>query len=185
VLHAGNYQNWSDFIPWIAETSNEYVAGLAALARAMAATPDIDLVIRVRTKPEVDPDIVRESIPAAPNVTVVDTSEDFLAQLADCDLLVSHFSTTVEQALQMGKPVLLWGSTRRYCQLAASWTPPTTGKRAAIYAAADEAGLSSMLRAIRERHWQQPLLADEVSAYRNSPTDPDVSGLAATLLKRA
>src|SRR5690606_20835997 len=116
ILHAGNYQNWSDYFPWVSETSEEFLSGIERLARASAAVEGIEIVFRIRPKREVDAETLRRRLKARPNLRICDTEEDFLQQLADSDLLVAHFSTTVEQALQMGKPVLLWGSARRYRQ---------------------------------------------------------------------
>jgi hypothetical protein len=182
ILHAGNYQNWSDFIPWIAETSDEYVDGIAAFADAMVQLHDLELVIRVRAKPEVNADLVRQLVPASANIRVCGTEQDFLEQLSECDLLVSHFSTTVEQALQMGKPVLLWGSTGRFCQFPPSWERPTFERRAPVYAVRRASELPAMLRAIAAAHVQRPLDDEEVAGFRNSPLDPLLSDLAARLL---
>jgi hypothetical protein len=178
LLHAGNYQNWSEFFPWVSETADEYLLGLRRLAEVAAQIPDIELVIRVRLKAEVDADVVRRAVPEAANVTVVTTETDFLTQLAESDLLVSHFSTTVEQALQMGKPVLLWGSTRRYCQVPPRLDPPTRGSRAAVYAVHAVRDLPAMLAALRDCHGGQPLTASEVAPFRMGLDRPDIHGFA-------
>jgi hypothetical protein len=182
ILHAGNYQNWSDFIPWVAETSHEYVAGLAALASAMRSLPDAELVIRVRSKAEVNPQVVKSMVELPSNVSVCGTDAGFLGELAQSDLLVSYFSTTVAQALQMGKPVLLWGSTQRFCQFLPSWNPPTHEARYPVYAVRDAQALPAMLRAIGERHRGRPLSPEEVEQYRNRPQDPLLAELPARLL---
>jgi len=148
----------------------------------MNSLPDAELLVRVRAKPEVDPEIVRALVPDAPNVAIVDTAQNFLEQLAGCDLLVCHFSTTAEQALQMGKPVLLWGSTRRYCQFPALREAPASGRRAAVYAVDTANRLPQMLAAIRDQHHGRPLSEQETARYRNRPEDPDLRGLATRLL---
>lgn len=178
ILHAGNYQNWSDFFPWVAETSAEFVESLSQLARAVADNPQIELVIRIRPKLEVDLDVVRQMVPLAGNVTVCGVEEDFLEQLAGADMLASFFSTTVEQAAQMGKPVLLFGRTRRFLQLPARLDPPTANDRAAIYAVHEPDGLSAMLTACAEHH-RKPLHADEYARYNFLPGTPGLDALAA------
>lgn len=183
LLHAGNYQNWSDFFPWVSETADEYLRGLRRLADAAAGIPDIELVIRVRLKAEVDADVVRRAVPEAANVTVVTTDTDFLTQLAESDLLVSHFSTTVEQALQMGKPVLLWGSAHRYCQVPPRLGPPTSGSRAAVYAVQDARDLPAMLASLRAHHSGRPLTDSEVAPFRIPADRPDVHGFARTVAR--
>jgi hypothetical protein len=165
VLHAGNYQNWSDFFPWVAETSGEYLEGMEHLANGMAGVEGIELTFRVRPKREVDAEALKARLRHQSNVSVCDTEQDFLEQLASCDLLVSHFSTTVEQALQMGKPVLLWGSTQRYAQFPGRETPPSQDSRAAVYAVRRAEALPAMLSAIRAAHVGRPLTAAECAPY--------------------
>jgi hypothetical protein len=167
VLHAGNYQNWSDFFPWVAETSGEYLEGMEHLADGMAGLAGIELTFRVRPKREVDAEALRARLRPQANVSVCDTEQDFLEQLASCDLLVSHFSTTVEQALQMGKPVLLWGSTARYAQFPGRETPPNPDSRAAVYVVRRAETLPAMLSAIRAAHVGRPLTAAECAPYRH------------------
>ena len=71
------------------------------------------------------------------------TGGSFLDDLANADLLVSYCSTTIEEALQARRPVLMWGGTRRYSHLPARETVPSPGSRAAVYRAASEADLVS------------------------------------------
>lgn len=167
VLHAGNYQNWSDFFPWVAETSGEYLEGMERLANGMSGLEGMELTFRVRPKREVDAETLRARLRPQPNVLVCDTEQDFLEQLASCDLLVSHFSTTVEQALQMGKPVLLWGSAQRYAQFSGRETPPSPDSRAAVYVVRQAEALPSMLAAIRTAHARRPLTNAECAPYRH------------------
>lgn len=167
VLHAGNYQNWSDFFPWIAETSGEYLEGMERLANGVSGLEGMELMFRVRPKREVDAEVLRARLRPQPNVSVCDTEQDFLEQLAGCDLLVSHFSTTVEQALQMGKPVLLWGSAQRYAQFPGRETPPSPDSRAAVYVVRQAEALPAMLTAIRVAHQGRPLTAAECAPYRH------------------
>jgi hypothetical protein len=150
ILHAGNYQNWSDFFPWIAETADEYMDGLSALADAVEQLDGVELTIRVRPKREVDSEVVLSRLGHRRNVVVCGVEEDFLEQLAGSDLLVAHFSTTVEQALQMGKRVLLWGSTDRYTQFPGQETPPAQTLNDSVYIARDAAALPAMLAALRD-----------------------------------
>ncbi len=167
VLHAGNYQNWSDFFPLVAETSGEYLKGMERLADAVSGLEGVELTFRVRPKREVDAAALRARLRSQANVLVCDTEENFLGQLAKCDLLVSHFSTTVEQALQMGKPVLLWGSTQRYSQFPGRETLPSPNSRAAVYVVRRAEALPAMLAAIRAAHSGRPLTDAECEPYRH------------------
>ena len=185
VLHAGNYQNWSDFFPWIAETADEFVRGVARLACIISGIPGIDLTVRVRPKDEVNADVIQESIRSTRNVRIASTDVDFLEQLAESDLLIAHFSTTVEQALQMGIPVLLWGSVHRYQQFPGRMSPPTATDRSAVYAVADSARLAEMLAGIRDAHAGAPLTDEESVRYRFDSNVQDMAGLARTLFAEA
>ena len=182
ILHAGNYQNWSDFFPWVAETADEFVRGIAGLATAAAEVPGIELTFRIRPKDEVDAGVVRACIPNASNVRTVSTDQDFLEQLAECDLLIGHFSTTVEQALQMGIPVLLWGSAHRYRQFRARTSPPTAIDRSVVYAVADPAGLPAMLAGIRDAHAGARLTDEECASYRFGGNAANLCGVARDLM---
>jgi hypothetical protein len=175
ILHAGNYQNWSDYFPWVSETSEEFLRGMEQLAAAAEKVSGIEVVFRVRPKREVDANALRGRIKTAGNVQVCDTDDDFLEQLADCDILVAHFSTTVEQALQMGKPVLLWGSTQRYAQFPGREVLPTPDSRAAVYVVRQAEALPAMLAAIHVAHAGRPLTAAECAPYRHQDGTPNIT----------
>ncbi|RXZ33759.1 hypothetical protein D9O50_11705 [Oxalobacteraceae bacterium CAVE-383] len=150
ILHAGNYQNWSDFFPWIAETADEYLAGIETLAATVESLENVELTIRVRPKREVDAKTVEDRLKNRHNIRVCGADQNFIEQLAESDLLIAHFSTTIEQALQMGKPVLLWGSTDRYQQFPAQTLPPGEMLVDRVYVAQTAEALPAMLRAIRD-----------------------------------
>jgi len=181
IIHAGNYQNWSDFFPWVAETSDEFVRGIRLLSEAVAGLEGVELEFRIRPKFEADADVVRRSVVAADNIRVTSTDEDFLARLSNSELLITYFSTTVMQSLQMGLPVLLWGSTRRFTQVPARTVPPDATSRSAVYAVVDAADLRPMLAAIRDHHRGRPLSESELSAYRFDSDVGDAACVAATL----
>ncbi|QEE43670.1 hypothetical protein FVA81_03340 (plasmid) [Rhizobium sp. WL3] len=183
ILHAGNYQNWSEFFPWIAETSEEFLTGMEHLANAARTVEDIELVFRIRPKQEVDADTLRSRVTVSANVRIEDTEQDFLEQLSECDLMIAHFSTTVEQALQLGKPVLLWGNTQRYRQFEARDALPDLHSRAAVYSAKNAAQLPAMLAAIRDCHAGLPLTESELARYRHFSGTPDLTTWTLEVLK--
>lgn len=182
ILHAGNYQNWSDFFPWIAETADEYMDGLSALADAVERLDGVELTIRVRPKREVDSQVVLSRLGQRRNVVVCGVEQDFLEQLADSDLLVAHFSTTVEQALQMGKPVLLWGSADRYTQFPGQETPPAGTLNDSVYAVRDAAALPAMLAGLRDAMRATGDGGRPAAAYAFDAATPGVAQLASFLI---
>ena len=166
ILHAGNFQGWRDYFPWISETSEEYLSGIRTLAEAAADLRGIHVTVRCRYKDECDPSILQSLLSASPSVEVVGAEEDFQAQLSRYDLLVCHFSTTAAQALQIGVPLLLWGNTQRYMQFPARTVPPTEQERAPVYAVRNAEQLAEMLVAIRQAHQDRPLDSHELAEYR-------------------
>ncbi|WP_139237367.1 glycosyltransferase [Polaromonas sp. YR568] len=182
VLHAGNYQNWSDFFPWVAETADEYLNGVEALATAVEHMDGIELIVRVRPKREVDAQTVETRLGHRRNVTVCGIEQDFLEQLAESDVLVAHFSTTVEQALQMGKPVLLWGSTARYQQFPGQDIPPTGRLNDSVYIVRHASALPAMLGAIRDATRAAGQSAGPEAAYSLEVGAPSVDQLASFLV---
>lgn len=175
VLHAGNYQNWSDFFPWAPETADEYLEGMESLAQVVAGLDDIELIFRVRTKREVDLHVIKRRLVLTGNISICGNDQDFLEQLSTCDLLVSHFSTTVEQALQMGKPVLLWGSTSRYCQFPGSSNIPCAEHKSAVYTVRRPEDLATMLVGIRNAHKDVVEVGEAWMSYRHPPNTPSLA----------
>ncbi|MFJ9534500.1 hypothetical protein [Herbaspirillum sp. NPDC101396] len=182
VLHAGNYQNWSDFFPWIAETSDEYLNGLETLAKTVDLLDNIELTIRVRPKREVDAEAVENRLGHYRHVTICGTDQDFLEQLADHDLLMAHFSTTVEQALQMGKPVLLWGSTQRYEQFSAQSVPPAGALQDHVYTARTVDELKTMLQAIERSEDSEQRMAKSIARSNFDAAHPTLEALVEKLV---
>lgn len=182
ILHAGNYQNWSDFFPWVAETADEYLNGIETLATLVEKMDGIELTVRVRPKREVDAQTVETRLGHRRNVTVCSTEQDFLEQLAESDVLVAHFSTTVEQALQMGKPVLLWGSTNRYQQFTGQDIPPRGRLNDSVYFVRHASALPAMLAAIRDAVRAGGEIAGPEPEYGFETNTPGVNQLASFLV---
>ena len=182
ILHAGNYQNWSDFFPWIAQTADEYLKGLITLANVVEQLEGVELVVRVRPKREVDAAAVARVLGNRRNVTICGVEQDFLVQLAGSDLLVAHFSTTIEQALQMGKLVLQWGSANRYEQFRGQQTPPAGTFNDRVYTAHTPESLEAMLLGIRDSLDEYPKVADNINPYGFDIHTQTVEDLARYLL---
>lgn len=179
VLHAGNVVRWFHHFRWIFENSDEWVDGLAALTRAANALPDLRLVIRSKFRVEADQAALRQLLPVTDRIEIKsNNSGPFLDDLAAADLLVSFSSTTIFEALQARKPVLLWGGTNRYRRLPARTAPPTPGDRTAVYTVTEEARLAPMIEAILEAHSGRPLTDDEVRDYVWLEDVPGVDELA-------
>ena len=68
------------------------------------------------------------------------------------NLLISNFSTTIEQALQHHIAVLLWSSNYRCDGFDVSLTPPTSAKRHPIYRVKHGNMLRDMITTILDKH---------------------------------
>ena len=180
ILYAGNYQNWDQFFPLIAETSCEFLASLKEFITRIGPLTDVDLTIRIRPKTEINQALLSEIAAQYPNVTICGADEPFTEQLARHDLLVSFFSTAIGEAAQMGKPVLLWGRTSRYLQIPACSTPPNTGERSVIYYVDRTDQLVPMIIALSKYH-KTPLAEEEYQNYTFPKSVPSLSDWVRTL----
>lgn len=181
VLHAGSFMGWPQCLPWIIETSDEYCDSILALDRAMAALPDTELVVRAKKKSECAPEHLAQLLAARPGLSITDTSTPFRIAMQQADLLVSFMSTTIEEALILRRPVLLWGPVRRYRHLPARTTLPVGDDRAAVYVVQDESTLGPMIAAILQAHRGRPLTDSEVAPFVWPAGVPDVENLASAI----
>lgn len=178
ILHADNYQNWHEYFPYVTQTSHEFVEAIRVLSEVVSEIPDVELNFRIRDKREVDMRTISHCIIEADNVSINSTKRDFLEELREADLMICHFSTTAEQALQMGVPVLFWGSAERYTQFEAKTTKPVSYEdRSATYAAFDANHLREMLIAIRKVHDNAPLKDEEFKQYKFPLSAPTIFDL--------
>ena len=119
VLHAGSFLGWAGFLPWVIETSDEYCDSILALDRAVSKELGVDLIVRAKRKSECAPEHLTKLLPARPGLTITDTATTpYHVAVQEADLLVSFMSTTIEEALMLRRPVLLWGGDKPLSALA-------------------------------------------------------------------
>ena len=180
MLHACNFSPWSEHVPWAMQTSDEFVQGIAVLGEVVEQTGNAHLVVRPKEKAECNADILQQLLPARRNVEYR-RSGSFAQDLADSDLVVAYSSSTIEEALHLRIPVLLWGGGVDYRHLPAREAPPEGNSRAAVYAAASRAGLERMLPAIIAAHQGRPLRDEELADHLWPSGTPDWKALAGAL----
>ena len=163
ILHAGTYKKWRTR-PWIYETSDEFVAGLIHLVEVIEKIPNTKLIIRIRTAPECSLETLKTLLPSGNHYEIKSTG-NFLDDLTSADLLVSFSSTTIEEALQARKPVLLWGGSQRYHHLKAQTKPPVSSNRSAVYAPKSPEELPKMIDSILNVHKNSILSDSEVKDH--------------------
>ncbi len=164
ILHAGTFKPIKMPRPWVYETPDEYLEGIAALIRAIEPLRNTELVIRLRPLPECSVATMETLLPRAANCRF-QTGGSFLDDLSRADLLVSYSSTTIEEALHSRRPVLLWGGAKRYRHLPARGTIPTMQDRAAVYGTEEPAALSELIAGILDAHHARPLTDEEIAPY--------------------
>lgn len=152
ILHAGTFKDWPNSRPMLFETGEEYAYGIRKLADAVIRMQDVRLVVRVRESERLSIANLRRLLPDSRQIMVT-TGGSFLADMKESDLLVSHCSTTIEEALDFGLPVLLWGgSASGYFHIPSGAEPPLDGGQEAIYRVENANDLLPMLSGIEKAH---------------------------------
>ncbi len=167
ILYASNAVDYDHFYPFIIETSDEFAQAAVSFVENVTFSNNLRVTIRIRNKPEFNPQVFKEMAKTqlSEYVQIEDSGQDFLSQLSKSNLLVAYMSSTIEQALQMRIPVLLWGPTVRHQHLKAQKTPPTKNKRSAVYVVYDKNKLNMMIAAIKDAHNNRPLTNEELQVH--------------------
>lgn len=161
ILYTGTCNS---FRHWIWETPDEYISGLIDFIKKTAHIRNLRIIIKYRTRPELDPSSLRKLLPDYEHYEVK-SSGLFLDELCSANLLVSYVSTTIEEALYSRRPVLLWGHSLRYQHLKASSELPTSKKRSAVYMPREKSDLAPMVQAIMKSHRENLLSDNEVKDF--------------------
>jgi hypothetical protein len=113
IVHAGTPKPNKGIRLWVYETSDEYINAIRELAEAVEKIQNTVLIVKFRPTFHLSEDDMRTLIPFSEKV-ILSIDEPFLDVLGMSKLLVSYASTTIEEALQNGVPVLLYGGNGRY-----------------------------------------------------------------------
>ncbi len=185
ILHAGSYKTWTAYRPWIYETSDEFVHGLKLLILACQGLENTKLIIRIRSlwlESESSLEALKKLLPES-DCYEIKTSGTFLDDLSRADLLVSFSSTTIEEALQARRPVLLWGGSLRYKHFIARESAPKVHDRSAVYAPSTKKELAPLLKAILDVHAGDHLKDSELKNYVWPENFPGLDDLLLEYLK--
>jgi len=167
ILYATNSLRYFSGTSWMYEDVNEFVESVATLVNTGLSVENTNYTVRTKVRRhEMDESTIRAKLKGEGRVEVTFRhSRPFQDDLARADLLVAFRSTTIMQALFSRKPVLFWGVSPRYRELAGRTTPPLPGDRAAIYNVTRADDLPAMIRAIKHAHWAKPLTDEELAPY--------------------
>ena len=181
ILHASNFTNWNDHLPFVIDTSDEYVAGLERLVNAVSANFDLRLIIRAKGKRECDTDVLRRLLPSNTNVSF-SSGMSFEQDLARAQLVVGNMTRTLEQALMSRIPILLLTGLGLYQHFAPRTSPPTRADRAAVYAEPANGRLAELVRAIGAAHEYEALTDDELRGLVWPEDAPGLEAVAADIV---
>lgn len=174
ILFAGNYLNVQEHVPWMLETPDEFIKGIAELVEAVRQIPEAELTIRVKPgKKDFNAEIMKKFIPSYPNV-IISNQGTLKEALEETDLMVASISSTVDEALHSGRPLLLHSGPKRYQHL-------PEGR--AVYASKRGEPLVDTLRKIIAELQDKPLTDADLAPYIWAENEADMEGLAKRILE--
>jgi len=182
ILVADTYSAFWTINTWAFQTSDEFLYGLENLVKVALSLPDVKIVVRAKDRAELPLSTYVRLFQKSNRLVIRLRSGEFRNDLQNCDLLVASRSTTIEEALHLRKPVLLWGGTSRYRYLPSTMTLPTATKRSAIYSADTAASLHEILPRILEHHSGKPLTDDELSSHIWPNSEDNIEAFCRRLL---
>ena len=162
ILFADTVKNLS-MIPYIYETSITYMKNLIAIINSINFSENTKLVIRFRASAEIDLEVLENILNKNKNIQIK-TDGNFIEDLKNADLFISHSSTTIEEALYERKPVALIGGNNCYYHLPGTKDYPTKEKRSAVYHL-DNNNIRIMLDKIIIHHFSTMLTDNEIKDY--------------------
>ncbi len=163
IVLAGNFMPVRLHVPWITELPGEFLRGSLDVAEAVRRVDGVRLIIKMKARKDaisiahLEDEIGKLELG---DKVVVDKSTSLTQLFARTDLVISNLSTTIDEALTSGIPVLLHTWRRHYFHVPARHEPPTETSRAAVYGALPGRDLAAFLSAIRDCH-RTPLSEDE------------------------
>ena len=154
--------------PHITETLDEVMRSMTDVANAAAALNDTLLIIRLHPDGVIRKSTVETLLDLPENVRVIDAFSEggrssFAADLALADLLITNMSTSSEEAILNGIPVILYDRWNRYNHLDA---PTVSGEipqdlSPAYYVSSEEI-LARSMKWVLDNHPWRASIADNI-----------------------
>jgi hypothetical protein len=114
ILMGSSCKNRASYRFWAMETPDEYLESCRDMIAAVAGIPNVRLVIRLHKKLQLLSTSDLMTLLSESDRITIDREGTFKDSLRSCDLVVSFASTTIEESLQNGVPVLLYDPWQRY-----------------------------------------------------------------------
>ncbi len=137
---------------YVLESLDELMASIRDVAAACAQLPDTRLIIRLHPGEPITRKEIESLLELPPNVSISDKGT-FEEVLSTAHLVISYSSTSIQEALLNGVPVVLYDRWKRYNHLDVPRVENRhPGKLAAAYYIDEPSNLSSSLRWILDNH---------------------------------
>lgn len=174
IVHAGTPKHRGLMRPLVYETADEYVANINRLVAAVDRMTGYTLTVRFRPTEWLSEAELRALLRDSPKLTL-ECGGSFADTLRQADLLVAFSSTTLEEALVSGVPVLQFDADDRYQHVPARRLPPDPGApppgpSAAYYVSRTE-DLAPALAWIRDHHLGNPEARVDFDGFRIPPEE--------------
>ncbi len=160
VVHAGTPKQRGSNRFYIYETLDEYVAYMSDLIEEARTIPEIFLIIRFRPYSYLSTSQLKALLPKGDHY-VIATEGGFADYLKIMDLLVSFSSTTIEEALINGIPVVQYDPSNRYVHIEGpAWQDKGFAHVDSVYYIGERRGLGAGLKWIIDNHLNATIVGD-------------------------
>ena len=163
ILHAGTTKNLLTR-PFMYETSFEYLRGLHKLSNEVKKIENCILIIKFRSTNEINRRTIQRWIGENEKI-IIKEGGDFIDDLNNSDLLVSFSSTTIEEALNLKKPVLLHGGNNYYIHLSKKLNKLDKDNKRRLPVYLPNSNLNKVLINLKKIFHNNPLLDEELNEY--------------------
>lgn len=160
VVHAGTPKQRGSNRFYIYETLDEYVAYMSDLIEEARKIPEVFLIIRFRPYSYLSTAQLKALLPKGDHY-VIATEGSFADYLKIMDLLVSFSSTTIEEALINGIPVVQYDPSNRYVHIAGpAWVDKGFAHVDSVYYIGERRGLGVGLKWVLDNHLNATTVGD-------------------------
>ena len=162
ILHASTCK-FMHTRPWAYEDTFEFIENITKLIEVIEKIKDTLLIVRLRSFDELSFDSVKNNLPLSNKCIIKNyNSVAFEEDIINSDLMISYSSTTIEEAIHSGRPVGLFGLSKRYRHIEKKnlWQE----KRDVIYDL-DHKNLLEQLLYIKSKHYNNILEENELKEY--------------------
>lgn len=169
IVHAGTPKHCGYLRPLVYQTADEYVANINRLVDVVDRVEGYRLTVRFRPTQWLSEAELRVLLRDSPKFTL-ECGGSFADTLRRADLLVAFSSTTLEEALVSGVPVLQFDADDRYQHVPARRLPPDpvapSPEPSAAYYVGRTEDLAPALDWIRDHHLMDPEAGVDFEEFR-------------------